>query len=178
MRHPLGANVIPDALPFGPNSPDPPSFASKSDPPAFGPNCVGCISTQNLADGAVTNPKLAPGTGHITFYTTPYGHDGWTVTNFNGQSGYVGPGTGVSTDDPIPTISGTDLSAITSSSIVIAQLHDSGMRYDNRADSTSDNPICNVWDVFTHGFHLYCNYGSANNPIIVAPSLQVAVINP
>jgi hypothetical protein len=25
-----------------------------------GPNCVGCITTQNLADGAVTNPKLGP----------------------------------------------------------------------------------------------------------------------
>ena len=78
----------------------------------------------------------------------------------------------------LPTHLGTDLKAITNSSIVIAQLHNSGMQYDNRADSTSDNPICNVWDVFTHGFHLYCNYGSANNPVIVAPSLHVAVLNP
>jgi len=53
--------VSPDAFPFGPNNPDPPPSASKSDPPAFGPNCVGCISTQNLANGAVTNPKLAAG---------------------------------------------------------------------------------------------------------------------
>jgi len=27
---------------------------------SFGPNCVGCITTQNLANGAVTNPKLGP----------------------------------------------------------------------------------------------------------------------
>jgi len=66
-----------DVIPFGPNSPDPSVSANKSDPPptpdppggngngngggGFGPNCVGCISTQNLANGAVTNPKLAPG---------------------------------------------------------------------------------------------------------------------
>ncbi|MGC2569863.1 MAG: hypothetical protein WA364_00010, partial [Candidatus Nitrosopolaris sp.] len=30
-------------------------------PPGLGSNCVGCISTQNLANGAVTNPKLATG---------------------------------------------------------------------------------------------------------------------
>ena len=46
MAHPqlhlLSPNFSPDAFPFG-------------------PNCVGCISTQNLANGAVTNPKLAPG---------------------------------------------------------------------------------------------------------------------
>jgi len=40
--HLLGPNFSPDAFPFG-------------------PNCVGCISTQNLSHGAVTNPKLAPG---------------------------------------------------------------------------------------------------------------------
>jgi hypothetical protein len=34
--------------------------SSKCDPPAFGPNCVGCITTQNLANGAVTTPKIAP----------------------------------------------------------------------------------------------------------------------
>jgi len=32
-----------------------------ADPTNFGPNCVGCISTQNLSHSAVTNPKLAPG---------------------------------------------------------------------------------------------------------------------
>jgi len=46
MAHPrlhlLSPNFSPDAFPFG-------------------PNCVGCISTQNLTNGAVTNPKLAPG---------------------------------------------------------------------------------------------------------------------
>src|SRR5215469_14245947 len=44
MAHPrlhlLSPNFSPDAFPFG-------------------PNCAGCISTQNLAN--VTNPKLAPG---------------------------------------------------------------------------------------------------------------------
>jgi hypothetical protein len=65
MAHPrlhlLGPNFSPDALPFGPNSPDPPLSPSKSDPPAFGPNCVGCITTQNLTNGAVTTPKIASG---------------------------------------------------------------------------------------------------------------------
>ena len=58
-----------DVIPFGANSPDP---SSKSDPPAVaadpppsgnGPplkqNCVDCITTQMLADGAVTHPKIA-----------------------------------------------------------------------------------------------------------------------
>ena len=30
-----------------------------ADPTNFGPNCVGCITTKNLANGTVTNPKLA-----------------------------------------------------------------------------------------------------------------------
>jgi hypothetical protein len=61
-----------DVIPFGANSPDP---SSKSDPPAVGSNsadppssgtgpplkqnCVDCITTQMLSDGAVTNPKIA-----------------------------------------------------------------------------------------------------------------------
>jgi hypothetical protein len=63
MAHPrldlLSSNLDPDDFPFGPNSPNPPLSASKSDPPPsppgppFGPNL--------LANGAVTNPKLAPG---------------------------------------------------------------------------------------------------------------------
>jgi hypothetical protein len=39
--HLLSPNVSPDAFPFGPNNPDPPTSASKSDPPPgppFGPN--------------------------------------------------------------------------------------------------------------------------------------------
>jgi hypothetical protein len=61
--HLLSPNISPDALPFGPNSPDPPLSASKSDPPGphFGPNCVGCITTQNLANQSITTPKIAPG---------------------------------------------------------------------------------------------------------------------
>jgi len=39
----LSPNVTSDAIPFGPNGPDPHSSVSKSDPPAFGQNCVGCI---------------------------------------------------------------------------------------------------------------------------------------
>lgn len=31
-----------------------------ADPPAFGPNCVGCITTLNVANGAITHPKIAP----------------------------------------------------------------------------------------------------------------------
>jgi hypothetical protein len=76
MAHPrlhlLSPNFDPDDFPFGPNSPDPPLSASKSDPPPsppgppFGPNCVGCISTQNLANGAVTNPSSADiGVGQV-----------------------------------------------------------------------------------------------------------------
>ena len=58
--HLLSPNLTPDAFPFGPNSPDPPPSPSKSDPPAFGPNCVGCITTLNVANGAITHAKIAP----------------------------------------------------------------------------------------------------------------------
>jgi hypothetical protein len=61
MAHPrlhlLGPNFSPDAFPFGPNSPDPPLSPSKSDPPPSPPG----ITTQNLANGAVTTPKIASG---------------------------------------------------------------------------------------------------------------------
>jgi hypothetical protein len=50
-------NFSPDALPFGPYSPDPPLSPSKSDPPPSPPG----ITTQNLADGAVTTHKKALG---------------------------------------------------------------------------------------------------------------------
>jgi hypothetical protein len=71
LLSPYAPNVSPDAIPFGlsasksdppaigPNARDPPPPGTPGSP--FGPNCVGCISTQNLADGAVTNPKLATG---------------------------------------------------------------------------------------------------------------------
>jgi len=61
MAHPrlhlLSHNFDPDDFPFGPNSPDPPLSASKSDPPLSPPG----ITTQNLVNGAVTIPKLVPG---------------------------------------------------------------------------------------------------------------------
>jgi hypothetical protein len=61
MAHPrlhlFGPNFSPDAFPFGPNSPDPPLSPSKSDPPPSPPG----ITAQNLANGAVTTPKIAPG---------------------------------------------------------------------------------------------------------------------
>ena len=61
MAHPslhlLGPNFSPDSFPFGPNSPDPPLSPSKSDPPPSPPGII----TQNLANGAVTTPKIAPG---------------------------------------------------------------------------------------------------------------------
>jgi hypothetical protein len=31
-----------------------------ADPTNFGPKCVGCITTQNLANNAVTHTKIAP----------------------------------------------------------------------------------------------------------------------
>ena len=55
--HLLGPNFSPDSFPFGPNSPDPPLSPSKSDPPPSPPG----ITTQNLANGEVTTPKIAPG---------------------------------------------------------------------------------------------------------------------
>jgi hypothetical protein len=55
--HLLSSDSDPDDFPFGPNSPDPPLSASKSDPPPSPPG----ITTQNLSNGAVTNSKLAPG---------------------------------------------------------------------------------------------------------------------
>jgi hypothetical protein len=74
----------------------------------------------------------------------------------------------------IPTVGGPDLTAITNKSIVIAQLHDANMTLGSLGYS-SNYAMCNVWDVFTHGFHIYCN-----TDIMVPhnPELRVAVINP
>lgn len=55
---PVQQAVAPAAV----SSAAPPSSAG----PPFGPNCVGCISTQNLANGAVTTPKIAPGAASLT----------------------------------------------------------------------------------------------------------------
>ena len=62
------SDYTPDDFPFGPNT----QSASKSEPPANSPdpppsgngpplkaNCVDCITTQMLVDGAVTHPKIA-----------------------------------------------------------------------------------------------------------------------
>src|SRR5215469_2196970 len=43
-----------DVIPFAANSPDPPPSG-----PPLKQNCVDCITTQMLSDGAVTNPKIA-----------------------------------------------------------------------------------------------------------------------
>ena len=55
--HLLDPNFSPDAFPFGPNSSDPHLSPSKSDLPPSPPG----ITTQNLANGTVTTPKIAPG---------------------------------------------------------------------------------------------------------------------
>lgn len=39
---------------------------SSSTTASFGPNCVGCVTTQNLANGAVTTAKIAPGAVSIS----------------------------------------------------------------------------------------------------------------
>lgn len=65
-----------DVIPFGPHNP---AVGPNNDPPPpgagppFGPNCVGCISTQNLANGAVMTPKIAPGAVSINTeeFTSP-----------------------------------------------------------------------------------------------------------
>lgn len=36
-----------------------PAAAATNTGPSFGPSCTGCVTTQNLANEAVTNPKLA-----------------------------------------------------------------------------------------------------------------------
>jgi len=105
MAHRLNSDpsdLIPDDFPFGPNTPS----ASKSDPPAnsadppppgagppFGPNCVGCISTQNLANGAVTTPKIAPGA--VSTSTTTVGSPFTIVSpgQIRGATALCPPGT-------------------------------------------------------------------------------------
>jgi hypothetical protein len=54
-----------------------------------GPNCNGCVTTQNLANGAVTTPKIAPGAVSITVQSV-------------GQSKQVGPGETTSEDAICP----------------------------------------------------------------------------
>jgi hypothetical protein len=56
-----------DVIPFGadPSSKgDPPANSADPPPAGNGPplkqNCVDCITTQMLSDGAITNPKIAP----------------------------------------------------------------------------------------------------------------------
>jgi hypothetical protein len=56
-----------------------------ADPPAFGPNCVGCITTLNLANGAITHPKIAPHSVDQTQLTFAI-HNGT-----NGEQGPPGP---------------------------------------------------------------------------------------
>ena len=50
-----------------------PGTPGPADPTNFGPNCVGCITTQNLANGAITDTKIAPHSellsiSHITMW--------------------------------------------------------------------------------------------------------------
>ena len=83
--HLLSPNLTPDAFPFGPNSPDPPASTSKSsDPPGppFGPKCVGCITTLNVANGAITHPKIA---AHSVDQTQ------LAFAIHNGTNGAIGP---------------------------------------------------------------------------------------
>ncbi len=154
MAHPDPSDSDTDVIPFGANSP-----FSNSDPPAVGPN------------SADPSPK---GTGHITYYTIQPGHDGWNLIHTYPPA-WIGPSTnGVS----INTINGTDLTAITNTSIVIAQIQNSHFIYSEMPYTSSNYAMCNVWDVFTHGFHMYCNTDQMQLPSNHQPELRVAVLNP
>jgi hypothetical protein len=121
-------------------------------------------------------PRGPSGTGHITIYNIPYGHDGWVV---NIIPSYCSPtyqfecGAGPIQNNQIGVIFGDDLGNITSQSAVIAQQVNNGAIEPNAGGpSAVISPYCTVWDVFTHGFHAYCPESNTNT------NLRVVVINP
>lgn len=113
------------------------------------------VTTAKLADNSVTTSKLASGsvsaakTTFLTFFTIPAGHDGWA------------PGTGQANMQ----ISGSDLSFISASSIIILNVHDP-----NHGALAAN---CGVYDKFTNGFNTHCD----GSPSTTA-SLDIAVLNP
>jgi len=107
--HLPGPNFSPDAIPFGPNSPDPPLSPSKSDPHPSPPGII----TQNLANGAVPTPKIAPGVistevfGPATDF--PPNTDGQLVAKCH--SGTVVSGGGFSGNTSVDTLHGAIVEA-------------------------------------------------------------------
>jgi hypothetical protein len=180
-------NLTPDAFPFGPNSPDPPLSASKSDPrgPPFGPNCVGCISTQNLANGAVTNPKIANNSVNstqlqagvlgpkITLYSIPDGQDGWFPGAGGWTQGNPGPWASNTKQFTIHCCSGIanglPLSAVQLDSTIVVSV----------TGGQTSPMICTVFANFVSsgntGFDMQCIGPPTGD---TGASLQVAVINP
>ena len=111
---------------------------------SFCADCYGLIQRRAPGAEGPQGPQGPPGPGHITFYTIPYGHDGWVVgTDFTGP---VAPGTFV--------ISGSDLGNITSNSVVIAQEVNNPNTQPSYGQYGTSTPYCSVWDVFAGGSRL------------------------
>jgi hypothetical protein len=124
-------------------------------------------------------PRGIPGTGHITIYNIPPGHDGWVYsapTNCNAPFCNAGPLTS-STFGTLGQISGTDLGNITSQSFVWAEPINEGVSGGVMEDNgVALSPQCTVWDVFNGGFHAYCQINTLGFNSEV--NLRVVVINP
>jgi hypothetical protein len=120
------------------------------------------------------------GPGHVSFYTIPIGHDGWTLSTASGGGGPsftpggVGPAAAI--------ISGPDLTNITTQSVVMAHEINTGVTSVGDPSETNgiaspwwnEGPDCHTWDPFQNGFHVYCFGGGNPN----TTELRVAVLNP
>ena len=157
-----------------PNAPD--NSNPNISPNAGGGNKIpdGSITTSKLADGAVTNSKIANNAvnssqiqdssvtpskiSFLTFHSIPSGHDGFaTITG----SSFI-------------NITGSDLSDIKPSSIVIVNINTGSSDFGVQVAYGG----CEVINRFDHGFTLLCPHFSFPTPLPESARLDIAVLNP